>query len=146
MLQALLLIRLGFISKKMRSNCGKYVMDVAIYLRLGTIVIGIVKKVYKWPNWSPYVYIILAKGQLDHSYAFWTMPIMIFSLLSNSSHHPLCKKKFQILFVYYIRRLKGKTELFFLDSVYICICPWKSSLQYKVLRTYIKWLFNRTMN
>ena len=27
----------------MRSSCGKYVMDVAIYLRLGTIVISAIK-------------------------------------------------------------------------------------------------------
>ena len=31
------------------------------------------------PKWSPNGRIILAKGQLDHSYTFWTMPIMIFS-------------------------------------------------------------------
>ena len=30
---------MAFISKKMRSNCGKYIMDVAIYLSLGTIVL-----------------------------------------------------------------------------------------------------------
>ena len=40
MLQAPLLISLGIYSKKMRSSCGKYVMDVAFYFRLGTIVIG----------------------------------------------------------------------------------------------------------
>ena len=33
--------------------------------------------------------IILAKGQLDHSYTFWTMPIMIFSPVANLMHHPL---------------------------------------------------------
>ena len=33
--------------------------------------------------------IFLAKGQLDHSYTFWTMPILIFSLGANFGHHPL---------------------------------------------------------
>ena len=36
-------------------------------------------------NWG----IILAKGQFDHSYTFWTMPILIFSLGANFGHHPL---------------------------------------------------------
>ena len=35
------------------------------------------------PRWSPYLRIILAKGQLDHFYTFWTMPIMIFSPVAN---------------------------------------------------------------
>ena len=52
------------------------------------IIIGIVQKVYEWPGcyfakmillWG----IIWAKGQLDHSYTFWAMPIMIFSPVAN---------------------------------------------------------------
>ena len=30
------------------------------------------------------------KGQFDHSYTFWTMPILIFSLGANFKLHPLC--------------------------------------------------------
>ena len=37
------------------------------------IKIGIVQKVYEWQS------DILAKGQLDPSYTFWTMPILVFS-------------------------------------------------------------------
>ena len=40
-------------------------------------------------KWCTHRGINLVKGQLGHSYTFWTMPVMIFSLLSNSSHHPL---------------------------------------------------------
>ena len=34
-------------------------------------------------------YTILAKEQFGHSYTFWTMVIIIFSPVSNSSNHPL---------------------------------------------------------
>ena len=34
----------AFISKKMRPSFGKYVMDAAIYLRLGTIVVVLAKR------------------------------------------------------------------------------------------------------
>ena len=34
--------------------------------------------------------IILAKGQLGHSYTFSTMPIMIFSTVSNFGDRTLC--------------------------------------------------------
>ena len=33
--------------------------------------------------------ILLAKGQLDPSYTFWTRPIMIFSPVANFGNHPL---------------------------------------------------------
>ena len=36
--------------------------------------------------------IILAKGQLDHSYTFWTMPIMIFSQVYFFSWHTLLSR------------------------------------------------------
>ena len=58
------------------------------------IIIGIVQKRYKWPS-CPFTKLIplwvhhFGKGQLDHSYTFWIIPIIIFSLLSNSLHHPL---------------------------------------------------------
>ena len=40
----------------------------------------------KWfANWG----IIWAKGQLDHSYTFWTMPILIFSPVQIIMRHPL---------------------------------------------------------
>ena len=42
-----------------------------------------------WSKWSPYEYTILAKEQFGHSYTLWTMAIMIFSPVSNSSNHPL---------------------------------------------------------
>ena len=32
----------------------------------------------------------MAKEQFGHSYTFWTMAIMMFSRVSNLSHHPLC--------------------------------------------------------
>ena len=41
------------------------------------------------PNLSPFEYIILSKGQLDHLYTFWTMPIIIFSPGANFGNHPL---------------------------------------------------------
>ena len=41
------------------------------------------------PKWFSYEGILLAKGQLDHSYTFWTMPIMIFSSVANFGNHPL---------------------------------------------------------
>ena len=44
------------------------------------------------PKWSPYVSIILAKGQVDHSYTFWTMPILIFSPVQIIMRHPLCQQ------------------------------------------------------
>ena len=55
---------------------------------------GIVQKVYEWPNWSFAKMIlqsgiILAKEQLDHSYTFWTMPILIFSPVQIIMGHPL---------------------------------------------------------
>ena len=37
------------------------------------------------PNWR----IILVKGQFDHSYTFWTMPILIFNPGANFGHHSL---------------------------------------------------------
>ena len=49
-------------------------------------------KAVLFPKWLSHEEIILAKGQLDHLYTFWTMSIMTFSLLSNSLHHPLCLK------------------------------------------------------
>ena len=57
------------------------------------IIISVVQKVYEWPGCS-HEGIILQKGQLVHSYTFWIMPIMIFSLLSNSSHQPLGINRF----------------------------------------------------
>ena len=41
------------------------------------------------PKWSPEWRIILAKGQLDHAYTFWTMLILIFSLVQIIMRHPL---------------------------------------------------------
>ena len=41
------------------------------------------------PKWCTHTGINLVKGQLGHLNTFLTMPIMIFSLLSNSSHHSL---------------------------------------------------------
>ena len=41
------------------------------------------------PKWSPNWRIILVKEQVDHSYTFWTMPIMIFSPGANFCNHPL---------------------------------------------------------
>ena len=65
------------------------------------IIIGIVKKsIHKndqaviLPKWYHYEYIILAKGQLGHSCAFWKMPIMIFSLVSNFGDQSLVWWKF----------------------------------------------------
>ena len=58
------------------------------------IKIGMVQKVYEWSN-CPFAKKIpplenhLAKGQFDHSYTFWTMPILIFSPGANFGHHPL---------------------------------------------------------
>ena len=45
------------------------------------------------PKWFSYKEIILAKGQLDHSYTFWAMPIMIFSPVANLMHYPLGRSK-----------------------------------------------------
>ena len=47
------------------------------------IKIDIVQKV------CPFAKIILAKGQFDHSYTFWTMSYLIFSPGANCGHHPL---------------------------------------------------------
>ena len=35
------------------------------------------------PKWFPYDYIILTEKEVGHFYTFWTMPIMIFSPVSN---------------------------------------------------------------
>ena len=43
-------------------------------------------------NDSPTEGHILAKGQLDHSCTFWTMPIMIFSPVNIILGHPLDRK------------------------------------------------------
>ena len=40
-------------------------------------------------KWVSHWGIILAKGQLDHSYTFWTMSILIFSPLTNFGDHPI---------------------------------------------------------
>ena len=40
-------------------------------------------------KWFSHGGIILAKGQLGHSYTFWTMPIMIFSPVSNFGNQSL---------------------------------------------------------
>ena len=63
-------------------------------LKLFCPIIGIDKKdtsdqTVLLPKWCTHRGIILAKGQLCHSFTFWTMSIMIFSLVSNSSNHPL---------------------------------------------------------
>ena len=41
------------------------------------------------PKWFSNGGIILAKGQLNHTYAFWTMPIMKFSQVQIIMRHPL---------------------------------------------------------
>ena len=40
-------------------------------------------------KWSPNWRIILAKGQLDHTLTFWTMPILIFDPVYLLLRHPL---------------------------------------------------------
>ena len=62
------------------------------------ILLGLKKKLFKWakifksksiwvslllPKWYTHGGITLAKGQLGHSYTFWTIPVMIFSPVSN---------------------------------------------------------------
>ena len=42
------------------------------------------------PKWITHEVIILTKGQLGHSYTFSTMPIMIFSTVSNFGDRTLC--------------------------------------------------------
>ena len=58
-----------------------------------SIKIGIVQKVYEWPGQYLAKMIVqgifFAKGQLDHSYTFWTMPIWIFSPVYLLMRHPL---------------------------------------------------------
>ena len=60
--------------------------------------IGIVQKVYEWPSWY-FAKMILQSGydfgkmQLDHSYTFWTMPILIFSPVQIIMRHPLVEIK-----------------------------------------------------
>ena len=54
----------------------------------------IVQKVYEWPGcsfnkWFSHRGIILAKGQLDNSYTFWTMSILIFSPVQIITRHRL---------------------------------------------------------
>ena len=41
------------------------------------------------PKWFSNRGIILAKGQLDHSYTFWIMPILILSPVQIIRRHPL---------------------------------------------------------
>ena len=41
------------------------------------------------PKWFSSQGIILAKGQLNHSYTFWTMPILMFSPVQIIITHPL---------------------------------------------------------
>ena len=41
------------------------------------------------PKWFSNRGIILAKGQLDHSYTFWTMSILIFSPVQIIMEHPI---------------------------------------------------------
>ena len=40
-------------------------------------------------KWLPHGGIILAKGQLNHSYTFWAMSILTFCPVANFSDHPL---------------------------------------------------------
>ena len=47
-------------------------------------------------------YTILAKEQFGHSYTFWTMALMIFSPVSNSSHHPLEEKFINFLLISFL--------------------------------------------
>ena len=44
------------------------------------------------PKWFSSQGIILAKGQLNHSYTFWTMPILMFSPVQIIMRHPLCQR------------------------------------------------------
>ena len=71
-----------------RGWCIKFVTGIKIR-------IGLVQKVYELfcQNDSLIGEIILAKGQLDHSYTFWAMPIMIFSPVANLMHYPLGRSK-----------------------------------------------------
>ena len=67
-------------------------------------------------------------SSIDHSYTFLTMPIMIFSLLSNSSHHPLYKEAFTYEFRFlgrYIGQLISKCPFDFTLSSKIAkdFCP-----------------------
>jgi len=57
----------AFISRKMRSSCGKYVMDVAIYFRLRTIVIGDIWRFSMIPNWSK----MSMSDHLNHKGSIW---------------------------------------------------------------------------
>ena len=41
------------------------------------------------PKWFSHGGIILAKGQFDHSYPFWTLSILVFISVANLMHHPL---------------------------------------------------------
>ena len=41
-----------------------------------------------FPKWFSKKRIILSKGQFDHSYTFWTMPVRIFSPGATFGNHP----------------------------------------------------------
>ena len=59
------------------------------------VIISIDQKIYDWPGCSlakMMMGIILAKEQLGHSYAFWTMPINIISPVKNFGDQSLCAK------------------------------------------------------
>ena len=45
--------------------------------------------------------IILAKEQLDHSYTFWTMPILIFCPVQIIMGHPLDSRKIEVRLISY---------------------------------------------
>ena len=68
------------------------------------------------PNWFPHGEIILAKGQLNHSYTFWFMSILIFSPVPNLSVHPLAdwlegRSFLKLLFIHLMRPLRSSTKM-----------------------------------
>ena len=76
-------------------KCKIYIETVHSNLLLGYILKKTYFKSYGsdqsdiLPNWLPHGGIILAKGQLNHSYTIWTVSILIFSPVANLLPHPL---------------------------------------------------------
>ena len=61
------------------------------------------------PKWSSYEGIILAKGQFDHSYPFWTTAYFIFGPVANFGDQSLCNLCFISTVQYHMgEKLNGK--------------------------------------
>ena len=96
------------------------------------------------------------KGQLDHSYTFWTMPILIFSPGANFGHHPMILLSYvgsskilpneSFVVLYLIENSSGVFDRFchFFQDVWIWRYLKLSFLWYKALKK--PWLWDTNLS